>query len=144
MKIRLDDIEKTPPFEAPEGYFNDLPDRIMDRIKSEEKPKQTFLQPWMKYAVAASVAILAVVLMVLNSPSEDASPETLLAEVSDEAILDYLADSGVTTDDILEVSSFDEADVEFIQEETMPELDIETLDAIIEDIELIEQDLNTL
>lgn len=144
MKIRLDDIEKKQPFEAPEGYFDNLSDRIMDRIAKEEQTKHVFMQPWMKYAVAASVALLALVLWVVNAPADEVSAETLLAEVSEEAILDYLADSGVTTDDILEVTSFDEIDVEIIQEETLPEFDPNTLDAIIEDMEFTDKDFNTL
>ncbi len=148
MKINLDDIEKNEPFGAPDGYFESLSDRIMDRIDEEEvKPEDNrrFLQPWMRYAAAACVVLLATLVFFINQDNQ-AGPtaEELLSEVSNEAILDYLNDMDVSAEEILDVASFDEMDIDQIQEESLPKVDLETLDLLIDELDFNEQDINTL
>jgi hypothetical protein len=149
MKINLDDIEKNEPFGAPDGYFESLSDRIMDRIETEEEVepglKQRFLQPWMRYAAAACVVLLATVVFITNrNNTAEPTAEELLSQVSNEAILDYLKDMDVTAEEILDVASFDEMDIDQIQEESLPDLDLETLDLLIDELDFNEQDINTL
>lgn len=54
--------QKTNPFRTPEGYFESFPERLKDRLKSEEaeKPqKRSLLRLRPALAVAAAVAALA-------------------------------------------------------------------------------------
>lgn len=146
MKINLDDINKNEPFKAPEGYFDSLADRIMDRIEEEEMPakKHFSLAPWIKYSAAACIVLMVTAgIFFLNLPQDPTASE-LLAEVSDEAILEYLADADITTEEILEITYFEEEEIESIQEEALPQFDIETLDSILDELDFNEQDINTL
>ena len=82
MKINLDDIEKNEPFKAPEGYFDSLADRIMDRIEEEEAPvkKHFTLSPWVKYAAAACVVLLVTVGIFTTQNPTDPTAAELLAQ----------------------------------------------------------------
>lgn len=39
------------PFRVPEGYFDQLPDTIMERIHSQKRPRQSI---WHRWAIAAA------------------------------------------------------------------------------------------
>lgn len=84
-------------FEAPEGYFEALPDRIQERIREEENTgtaKMVSFPRW-AYAAAASVLILlAAGIYLYQQPAKDLASEqqveALLAEVPEETMLEYL------------------------------------------------------
>jgi hypothetical protein len=83
-------------FEAPEGYFEHLPDRIQQRIRTEEdKPdngRKLRLPVWI-YAAAASVLLVVAGLFFFRTVPEPTSRqdvEQLLSEVPRAAMLDYL------------------------------------------------------
>jgi hypothetical protein len=82
-------------FEAPDGYFDALPDRLQERIRKEEAGAKVVGIPRWAYAVAASLLILLVagVFFFQQPEAELASEqqiEALLAEVPQEVMLDYL------------------------------------------------------
>ena len=91
------------PFPAPEGYFDDLSQRIRQRMAQEDEQqrepaeKVIRLHPHWYYAAAAVTVLLLSVWLInpFNGWSDPAAAgegqvETLLAEVSNEALIDYL------------------------------------------------------
>lgn len=65
-----ENVPRSDPFPAPENYFDELPQRIMDRIsadvqKQHENPRQAPLlrRLWM---AAAAIAAIAVIFMILK------------------------------------------------------------------------------
>lgn len=47
-------------YKVPDGYFDTLNDRIMDRVKASPSKAEIRRLPWLRYAVAASLVAVAV------------------------------------------------------------------------------------
>ncbi|MDR1668252.1 MAG: hypothetical protein LBS03_11285 [Bacteroidales bacterium] len=65
------------PFTVPEEYFDDFQKKMMHRIRETKKP---FIRPigYLKYAVAASLLLLSMTLLLLrNRPTADLPDEQL-------------------------------------------------------------------
>ena len=107
--IKLSDLPKRDPFEAPEGYFETLQSRIDARIDAG-KPAKVIQVNWryIGYAVAASVTLLiAVPVGGQFKSSQEPTVEQLLAEVSFEDCLAYLEETELELeiDEILQATS---------------------------------------
>lgn len=130
-KIKLDDISKKTPFEVPEGYFDQLMVDIQDKVTQQEKRRWVSL-PQVRLALAGSfVAILVLVMVFFPQNSTAPSAEQLLAEVSDEELMEYL--------DLNDISEYDLVDG----------IDADEIDALwesdgLENLELDETDLDDL
>lgn len=137
-KIKLEDLPKSRPA-VPEGYFETLSDRIMDRIDDTES-KRVFMTPIRIFSVAASI-ILLFVLGIVFWPAQNSAigtAEEILADVRTEDIIEYLDYADLTTSEILVALEIDEEDAdEFI------EMDIQLLDdsefESIDEMELYEE-----
>ena len=138
--------QRKDPFPAPDGYFDGLSDRIMDRIDREEESKagkgrMISLATRAGWAAAAVISLLAVFWLITTDDSSPTSQE-LVAELSDDEIIDYLVSTDISLDDILDIAAFENADLDSLNMEAMPDLDIspEEADELIElyDLEELE------
>ena len=88
-------------FQVPEGYFEQLSEKINARINEEVKETKViplYRQSWVKYAAAVVLlVIVSVVALIVNRPSTDISFATL----SNDEIIEYLWEEGISNDDIL-------------------------------------------
>lgn len=114
---KLDDIPKHNPFSVPDGYFDKLPGVIQARISQPAAEKQA--RPYFRYALQYALPVIALIIVavVYFTPKETESYNDILATVSTEQLAAYLADSDITTDDILEFSELDEESAEAIEAE---------------------------
>ncbi len=132
-KFQIDDLKKKNIFKVPEGYFDDLPMRIQSRI---EKPKSIWeystLSFSLKYALPAIAIVLIAYFGFLRDPSIPRY-KALLDEISTEEIVDYLAYSDITTDEML-----DNFDLEIMSMEITDPDDIFFEDDNIDDQDLID------
>jgi hypothetical protein len=142
MKNEKDHIthKNKDPFQAPEGYFDTLADRITDRIKDEKKGKQVFLPIHMAMAVAAVITLAVSVWIIMAPAQEGPSSAELIAELSDEEIIDYLISADISLEEIYETADFNASDADSLQLEIMPEIDMSTddIDDLIEFYDLEE------
>lgn len=125
---KLEDIPKNNPFTVPDGYFDKLPGIIQSRIAEGEAKKQP--RPYFRYALqyAMPVVVLIVVAVIYFTPKESESYEDILASVSTEQLAAYLADSDITTGDILESAGLNEESAEAIEAEVyFNDIDLEDL-----------------
>ena len=125
---KLEDIPKNNPFSVPDGYFDKLPGVIQARIAEGTAEKQA--KPYFRYALqyALPVVALIIVAVLYLTPKETESYNDILATVSTEQLAAYLADSDVTTDDILESGELDEESAEAIEAEVyFNDIDLEDL-----------------
>ena len=53
--IDLENIEKTEHYQIPENYFDELPGRVMQNIRQEQRKRKTFIS-----SAIAAVAVIAV------------------------------------------------------------------------------------
>ena len=59
-KFNLDDLNKKEPFEAPDGYFDDLPLRMQKRIEGIRARERTSLATTIRWSLAGIAAALFV------------------------------------------------------------------------------------
>lgn len=98
MPISLEDIDKKNLFEVPEGYFEELPEKIQKKISDEGgKPKTRDLPAW-TLGIAASLLFLLGFFITMNDSSVDI--EAMLADVSEEDLATYVAFYDLDTEDI--------------------------------------------
>lgn len=112
---RLDDIPRNTPFTTPEGYFDNLPGKIQSRIS----PPETSLKrsPVVHYAVRLALPAILLTAAFLYYRSGPGDAETILASVGTDAMIDYLQDTGMTTDEILENVDLTAAELEGLENE---------------------------
>jgi len=128
---KLEEIPKKHFFQAPENYFDHLPVRIQKRIAAGEKTY--FRKPAFRYALQYALPLLLLAAIIFySSPVPNA--ESILASVETGDLIQYLQESGLTTEDVVENIQFTNAEVEAIENE------VYYLDQDIKDFDL---ELNT-
>lgn len=135
--MKLDDIDKKPFFEVPEGYFEQLPGKIQARIGTERKSERAFVFKYKLQYVIPAALILMVGLIWLVKQQAPTDVESMLATVDTEHLVAYLNDSELTTEDVMEEIDFSVTDIEEIESEVyqLP-LEEESFDALLDDIDV--------
>lgn len=124
---KLEDIPKNNPFSVPDGYFEKLPGVIQARI-AEGTEKQA--RPYFRYALQYALPVIALIIVAVLyfTPKESENYNEILATVSTEQLAAYLADSDITTDDILESGELDDESADAIEAEVyFNDIDLEDL-----------------
>ncbi len=134
-KIRLDDIDKNLPFQAPEGYFEKLSTDILER-KSELSEKRSLVgSRKVRLALVTSfVVVLASFLTLRFLSNEGDVYDQYLSDVSNEDIVAYLASTELSELELLEMMN-DDVFIDFGTESDALE-DIELDDESIDDLYL--------
>jgi hypothetical protein len=105
----MNQLPKLKEFEAPEGYFDRLPDQIMKKVK------KSGIQSWVKYAAAAVVVIG----LGLSWQAGIFTPKKQFMTVEEEALL-YIESQVWTAHDILSMADDPNALLDQIIDEEMP------------------------
>ncbi len=136
MQKKLDDILKKPDFKVPDGYFDDLPMKIQQRIELERPAKREAMLPTWSLAMATAMIVVIGFVSLLNM--EKNNVEELLADVSEVDLVAYIEGFDLDTYDI--AATFPETTnaLEFEDMEMMDGLELE--DQSINDI-LLEYNL---
>ncbi len=124
-KIRLDEINKSDPFEVPEGYFDSFQNRMADRIIKESTQKQpktvpALLRPGL-IAVFSSVAALLIVgsIFLFQKKETKAFSASELAEIIKYSAIDGASDAElinqleISVDNPQQIDNFTDSNDEF-------------------------------
>jgi hypothetical protein len=104
-RIQLDDLKRDVPFEVPEGYFEELPSIIQSRIPAVPERKPLISWSWQRSVALTGALSLIVLLIWVTFPARQGPlGSEPLSEVSDAAILDYLAQENISYYDLSENS----------------------------------------
>ena len=125
---KLEDIPKNNPFSVPDGYFDKLPGIIQARISASAPEKQA--RPYFRYALQYALPVIGIIIVALIylNPKESENYNDILATVSTEQLAAYLADSDITTEDILESGELDDESADAIEAEVyFNDIDLEDL-----------------
>ncbi|MBL7841054.1 MAG: hypothetical protein JNJ75_13005 [Cyclobacteriaceae bacterium] len=131
---RLEDIPKNNPFSVPDGYFEKLPGVIQARIEAGKIRKPV---PYVRYALQYAmpvVALIIVAVIYLVPKSGENNYDDILSSVSTEQLAAYLADSDLTTDEIVDAGALDEESAEAIEAEVFNNIDLNDINEL--DLEL--------
>ncbi|GAB3766757.1 hypothetical protein [Spirosoma pomorum] len=99
--FRLDELPsehplRQQPFTVPEGYFDQLPSRVQERVTRKPKPAFSVSWSWQRTVASLAGASLIAVLVWQTLPQRQESlGDEALAGVSDDVIAAYLDDQGV-------------------------------------------------
>ena len=99
--IRLDDLPKRPPADAPEGYFEALPDRVLARVAPPQAARTVPL--WQRWALPAGLAAaLAGVWLYVGSPQQTPAPAPagVLADFTRQELIHYLSQENLNPGDL--------------------------------------------
>lgn len=105
----MNHLPKFKDFEAPKGYFDQLPDQILSKAKKPES------KSWVKYAAAATIVFG----LGLTWQLEIFKSESQILTTEEEALL-YIESQVWTTEDILSMTEDPNALLDQIIEEEMP------------------------
>lgn len=128
---KLEDIPKKDFFTVPEGYFDMLPLKIQARIEASE-PQRRIQQPVLRYALTYALPLLVAAIVVFFSTRSQPNAEAMLASVETAALVQYLAESELTTD-MLESVDLGAEELEALENEvydlSLEAIDMETLNS---------------
>lgn len=119
-KFKLEDLPRHNIYQVPEGYFEKLPSKIMQRVGPAGigQSRSWFGLPYysLRVALASLVTggLLATGLYLNQSPATEPAATASLAEIPNEEIMQYLLASGKV--DPMDVADLSIADTNFWQE----------------------------
>ena len=120
----ISNMKKDQPFKVPEDYFENLSDRIQEKIELEENPKKRMLQVLKPYVwMAASIIGIVIIAKVVLTNSVD--PNYKIQQYSQSEISIDTQSVTVNTDDLNWFSEEEELTSEEIIE-YLSDYDIET------------------
>ncbi|TPE44310.1 hypothetical protein [Pontibacter mangrovi] len=112
-ELKLSDIPKRNPYQVPDGYFDRLPARVMERTESAQEQAFWLESLWRPLRLAVAPLVLLLVFVAAFFYSVPDKPIINLAGVPDTAIVDYLS-----TYATLETADF--AELHNLQEQELP------------------------
>jgi hypothetical protein len=117
---KLEDIPKNDPFKVPDGYFENLPSRIQSRIgaKAPNQGEESFATRFkLAYVMPAVVLLLVAIFWFRQNNADPKDTEAILATIPTEALIAYLNEDEISTDDILQDIEFTDEELEEIESE---------------------------
>jgi len=137
MKHTENHNEKKHPFTVPDGYFDQLTRDIQARVS--EKPATRWMPaPALRWSLAGVAAAIIVAIVVWMPGKNEASPEEMLAEVSDEDLIAYLETMSIEEDELIEMVPEESVDDILLIEEPLDNLELEDedIDELLKEYEL--------
>lgn len=132
---KLEDIPKKDVFEAPEGYFEQLPLLIQSRIEKKKTWQEQFQwKPVLQYATPVLILTMGLVWFLNMGNAE--STEEMLASVSSYDIENYLSDADMTTEDLLDHIDFRQVQIDSMEFDIPAlELDETEIDELLNELD---------
>jgi hypothetical protein len=140
--FKLEDISKKDTFSVPEGYFENLPTIIQSKAIESTKKKIAFTQVGVLKLAIPSLLLLIIAgyfgYKYQNNPSQlDSKIELMLADVSTEEMVDFLDQTELSSDDLLEMVSFDGERIDDFSYD-LENVSDEELELLINDFEIVD------
>ena len=134
--IDLDKLPKKQLYSVPDGYFDELPTIIQNRVTSKrdiEDSPSFALTPVVKFALPVLTLIMMLIYFGIRFNNQDFDVEAMIAEIPTEELVNYLAESDISTDELLSLIDIEELDVDGMIEEDTELLSDDELDYILEE-----------
>jgi len=144
--FKLDNISKKEPFSVPDGYFDRLPTIIQTKAIESTNKKEAFKPIGLLRLAIPSLLILIVVgyfgyKYQNNTENKNSKIELMLAEVSTTEMVNYLDQTDLSSDDFLELVSFEGEQIDDFSYE-LESISDEELELLINDFEI--EDLSNI
>jgi hypothetical protein len=134
---KLEDIPKKEVFNTPEGYFDSLPSRIQSRIQEKEGKRESVFTVRAAWRFALPViALLAVGIFWFTMSDDMSNAESILSSVRTEDLMTYLAESDMSTDELIDAAEFNMEDLDDIEGQTYDLLDLNLDETDFDELDL--------
>lgn len=138
--FNLENFSKEEMFSVPDGYFNKLPTIIQAKAIESTQKRMVFSNVGvLKFAIPTLLLLLMVGYFgykYQNNPAGlDTKIELMLAEVSTEEMVSFLDESELSSDDLLELVSFEGEKIDDFSYE-LEDISNEELELLMNDFEI--------
>jgi len=138
--VKLEDLSKKETFSVPDGYFDALPTIIQTKAIDSTKKATVFnTGVVLKFALPSLLLLMVVGYFGFKnqfSPTtSDANIELMLANISTEEMVEYLDQTDLSSEDFLELVSFDGEQIDDFSM-GLDNISDEELDLLMNDFEL--------
>lgn len=131
---KLEDIPKKKDlFNVPEGYFDNLPSVIQNRISTDAKAPQMSVRVMLAYVVPVLTFLIIGLIWYSKTSKDSQDVESMLAAIPTETIMEYLDESDLSTEEILTDVDFNANDLEEIESEVFEFPDNDVFEKEIEE-----------
>ena len=133
--FKLDELPKTQVYSVPDGYFENLPTIIQARVAKPEA-SESLVVNWssaLRLALPALALVLMVVYFGLRLKNDDIDVQAMLVDIPTEELISFLADSDISTEEILSLVDLASFDIDGMVEDNIQLLDDNEWDAILEE-----------
>ncbi len=140
--FKLEDISKKDAFSVPDGYFDRLPTIIQTKAIESTKKRAVFVRTGVLRLAIPSLLLIMIAgyfgyKYQSSSDRLDSRIELMLADVSTEEMVDFLDETDLTSDDLLELVSFEGEKIDDFSYE-LENFSDEELELFINDFEIEE------
>ncbi len=144
--VKLESLSKKETFSVPDGYFDKLPTIIQARAIESTKKRTVFAQAgFLRLAIPSLLLVMVAGYFGYkyqnNANQLDAEIELMLADVSTEEMVHFLDETDLTSDDFLELVSFEGEMIDDFSYE-LENVSDEDLELLINDFEI--EDINNI
>lgn len=141
--IELDKLPKKQLYTVPDGYFDELPGIIQNRVTSKPGTEHSASLAWtpaLKFALPVLALVMMIIYFAIRIDQQNFDVEAMIAEIPTEELINYLAESDISTDELLSLIDIEELDVDGMIEEEAELLSDDELDYILEEYSEFEID----
>ena len=134
--IDLDKLPKKQLYSVPDGYFDELPGIIQNRITSRAGLTERFSFNWtpaLKVALPLVTLALMIAYFAVRIDRQEFDVEAMIAEIPTEDLIEYISESDLTTDELLSLIDIEELDLDGMIDEDASLLNDDELDYILEE-----------
>jgi negative regulator of sigma E activity len=125
QRIHIEDLSKTDFGSVPEGYFDELPNKIWAKITENEAaqimPLPVKTKPWWRqWALAAAASIVLVVGSILFFYQKSNNTQPDMQHISQSDVLQYVNNNSEDFDEIDHIQLVQNTDVDQIIHQNLP------------------------
>lgn len=133
--FKLDEMPKKQVYSVPDDYFDNLPTIIQSRVVKQER-KLFFFPSWsaaFRYALPALALVLMVAYFGVRISNNNIDVQAMLEDVPTEELALFLAESDISTEEILSMIDLNELDIDGMIEEEIQLLDNNEWDDLLDE-----------
>ena len=134
-EFKLNEMPKKQVYSVPDDYFDNLPTIIQSRVIKQER-KLFFFPNWsssIRYALPALALVLMVTYFGVRINNNNIDVQAMLEDIPTEELVLFLAESDISTEEILSMVDLNEFDIDGMIEEEIQLLDDNEWDDLLEE-----------
>jgi len=133
--FKLDEMPKKQVYSVPDGYFDNLPTIIQARVVKPQA-SESLVVNWssaLRYALPALALVLMVTYFGVRLNNNSIDVQAMLDDIPTEELVAFLAESDISTEEILSMVDLESFDVDGMIDENIQLLDDNEWDDLLDE-----------